>query len=162
MDESSTATPHSDPRLLVATTLATLLLAGSAYVCCTGSRNIIKTFKGNEQIQASSKSKSNSKTLVTPSPVFSARSSHATDDDSEAKDNKATLSAGSSRPKERRKRGKDPLKDLFKNSKKNKALLGLGPGKQLAPVDTSSNACSKVDVDLSDLSGSRGTGCGDR
>ncbi|KAG5717137.1 hypothetical protein E4T56_gene4173 [Termitomyces sp. T112] len=90
--------PASDPRFLVATTLATLLLAASALICRTGSRSF---WTASLSARAA--------TSASSTPLRQ-------DDDPEAKDAKA------SRPKERRRRGKDPLKDLLKNPKKSKLL----------------------------------------
>ncbi|KAG6902443.1 hypothetical protein C0995_016622 [Termitomyces sp. Mi166 len=149
MDDPDNPAPlHSDPRFLVATTLATLLLAGSAFICRTGSRGIWSAYNANHQPQPlggpllllhgtakrnthcpylGSESAGSSKTIATPGSAISLRHGH--DYDPEAKDAKA------SRSKERRRRGKVPLKDLLKNPKKSKLLQPGKPTRSVEPLE---------------------------
>ncbi|KAG5634951.1 hypothetical protein H0H81_000223 [Sphagnurus paluster] len=116
---------HSHPRFLVATTLATLVIAGSAYIwrsapptplqqaesahkdpdALAHAEEVLLAPETEEAAGSSSKGSSAGTAIVVRDELG---------EGSEAKDIKV------SRPKERRRRGKDPLKDLLKNAKKTK------------------------------------------
>ncbi|KAJ7905819.1 hypothetical protein B0H14DRAFT_2554254 [Mycena olivaceomarginata] len=88
---------HADHTVLVATTLATLFLAGSALICRSGRR--LSSPQGYSLASGASQADSESKRQA---------------GDDSAKNN--------ARSKERRRRGKDPLKDILKGGKKLKML----------------------------------------
>ncbi|RDB26709.1 hypothetical protein Hypma_005346 [Hypsizygus marmoreus] len=138
--EGSHTALHSDPRIILATTLATLVIAGSVFVWRS---NIVGTSHqrgesahrdpdsvvtsdnicpGSEvsQLEAKSPKHSTAGTAIIVSDELG--------DHTEAKELK------NSRSKERRRRGKDPLKDMLKNAKKSKALVKAT--KSLDPDDS--------------------------
>ncbi|KAJ7510165.1 hypothetical protein B0H11DRAFT_2183825 [Mycena galericulata] len=88
---------HSDNTVLVATTLATLVLAGGALICRSGRRFVFPT---HAELDADKKKQ--------------AAADAAHDDTKDAKN--------TARSKERRRRGKDPLKEILKGGKKLKML----------------------------------------
>ncbi|CAK5265099.1 unnamed protein product [Mycena citricolor] len=92
---------HGDPSstVLVATTLATLLLAGGAYICRSGSKRLGLS----SQLSSVADSHGAQHPLGVGGPG----------------DNKQSKVA---RSKERRRRGKDPMKEILKNGKKLKML----------------------------------------
>ncbi|KAJ7720564.1 hypothetical protein DFH07DRAFT_946996 [Mycena maculata] len=102
---------HPDSTVLVATTLATLVLAGGAYICRSGRRL-------------------HSHSLSESSPDRNA--SQSTNDPKDPKTSAA-------RSKERRRRGKDPLKEILKGGKKLKMLSVSrdDPGSTSASASTS-------------------------
>ncbi|KAF5381653.1 hypothetical protein D9615_005475 [Tricholomella constricta] len=123
---------HSDPRFIVATTLATLVIAGSAFIWRSNPRNIVgishhqlgeSAHEDPDSVVTSDNERPGSETSK-PASSSSKGSTAGTaiiirdelGEESEAKETKA------SRPKERRRRGKDPLKDILKNVKKSKLL----------------------------------------
>ncbi|KAK7037981.1 hypothetical protein R3P38DRAFT_2903752 [Favolaschia claudopus] len=127
--DSLRAVLHADHTVLVATTLATLFLAGSALICRSGRR---LSFSLNHQ-------------------GYSLVASGAPQTDSDAKKQKLlgqTVSADESaknnaRSKERRRRGKDPLKDILKGSGKKLKLLSVSsrdPGDSATSASTSAIA----------------------
>ncbi|KAJ6502230.1 hypothetical protein C8R45DRAFT_612956 [Mycena sanguinolenta] len=87
----------ADHTVLVATTLATLFLAGSAFICRSGIR--LSTPKSHSLVTGTSQADSEDKKQIA---------------ESSAKNN--------TRSKERRRRGKDPLKDILRSGKKLKML----------------------------------------
>ncbi|KAJ7085778.1 hypothetical protein B0H15DRAFT_950900 [Mycena belliarum] len=97
---------HRDNTVLVATTLATLLLAGSALICRTGRR-----LSFSPHIPGLS--------ITSPS---SSNCSDAKKHGKDATDNANDDSNPKTRSKERRRRGKDPLKEVLKGGKKLKML----------------------------------------
>ncbi|KAF8066791.1 hypothetical protein FPV67DRAFT_1449933 [Lyophyllum atratum] len=123
---------QSDPRLIVATALATLVLAGGVFILRSNPRHIV----GNSHNQLGESARRDPDSIVTtdhepPGPetfksagASSKGSSAGTaiivrdelGEESETKDLKV------SRPKERRRRGKDPSKDILKYVKKTKYL----------------------------------------
>ncbi|PFH51640.1 hypothetical protein AMATHDRAFT_2914 [Amanita thiersii Skay4041] len=104
----------SDNSLFVATTLATLLLAGSAYIWRA---NLNLPILVSEPRQRTSQE---SGTVHSESSVLRKKSFSTTNNDpaspSDAEKSKT------SRSKERRRRGKDPFRDILKSGKKLKAL----------------------------------------
>lgn len=141
MEDGEQDVPHnaldSGPHVLVATTLATVLLAGSALIWRSNFRNLLpysekspssgdvlgvaeSTLSGNAEASeekrdldgpSSSKrrlSQSSSKTVVEDGLSLAAQD--------------AANNAKNSRSKERRRRGKDPLKEILKGGKRGKGL----------------------------------------
>ncbi|KAF9465869.1 hypothetical protein BDZ94DRAFT_1306608 [Collybia nuda] len=123
---------HNDPRFLVATTIATLVIAGSAYIWRSNPRLLLLDSHqrgehphgdpDSERVTADHKSAGpeTSNIGIVSSKETIANTALAVNDElgnrSDAKDLK------NSRPKERRRRGKDPLKDIIKSGKKIKNL----------------------------------------
>ncbi|KAG5642260.1 hypothetical protein DXG03_003337 [Asterophora parasitica] len=124
------AVQHSDPRFIVATTLATIVIAGSAFVW--RKRSLAGPSQDSRKALAVPDSEpTSSNNILEPETLNTAGSSSKGStagtaivihdelgEESEAKDKEAKVS----RSKERRRRGKDPLKDLLKNAKKTKLL----------------------------------------
>ncbi|KAF7334248.1 hypothetical protein MSAN_02386200 [Mycena sanguinolenta] len=88
---------HADHTVLVATTLATLFLAGSALICRSGRR-------------------------LSSRQSYSAAPSTSQGDSQDKIQSADDSTKNSARSKERRRRGKDPLKEILKNGKKLKML----------------------------------------
>ncbi|KAJ6469524.1 hypothetical protein C8R45DRAFT_937914 [Mycena sanguinolenta] len=88
---------HADHTVLVATTLATLFLAGSALICRSGRR-------------------------LSSSQSYSLAPSTSQGDSQDKSQSADESTKNSARSKERRRRGKDPLKDILRNGKKLKML----------------------------------------
>ncbi|KAJ6584277.1 hypothetical protein B0H10DRAFT_869180 [Mycena sp. CBHHK59/15] len=105
MDDTEQDSLHADSTVLVATTIATLVLAGSAFICRSGRRLTLASALSRTDPDGSKH------------PLKAHAADNASDD---AKDAKAA------RSKERRRRGKDPLKEILKGGKKLKAL-GIVP-----------------------------------
>ncbi|KAJ7156999.1 hypothetical protein C8R43DRAFT_411694 [Mycena crocata] len=101
---------HSDNTVLVATTIATLFLAGSAFICRSGRRLSFSTGAGALSL-ASAANQGDQKST---NKAHGKNSADGTNDS--AKD------AKNARSKERRRRGKDPLKEILKGGKKLKML----------------------------------------
>jgi anthranilate synthase / indole-3-glycerol phosphate synthase / phosphoribosylanthranilate isomerase len=144
----STTAIHSDPRFIVATTLATLVVAGSTYIWRSNPRRLlglsdqpgkslhkIYHHTGIANSQSIGEDTSTSRQVSVPDPaggvmlvVNDDLGNHA-----DGKDPK------SSRSKERRRRGKDPLRELLKGGKKSKVLT---KSIKLAEVDGNGVASS--------------------
>jgi anthranilate synthase/indole-3-glycerol phosphate synthase/phosphoribosylanthranilate isomerase len=123
---------HNDPHFLVATTLATLVVAGSTYIWRSAPRRLLadSNQRGESVHQVSNNATGiadhqylgheTSKSEEVLSKDAAGDPAQAANDDlsnqADAKDPK------SSRSKERRRRGKDPLKELLKGGKKSKVL----------------------------------------
>ncbi|KAJ6597217.1 hypothetical protein DFH09DRAFT_1304965 [Mycena vulgaris] len=111
--DSLHAVLHSDNTVLVATTIATLFLAGSALICRSGRRLSFSPHAGGLSLTpAASHTDSDAKKHPHRSHGKNAADS-GNDDGKDAKN---------SRSKERRRRGKDPLKEILKGGKKLKML----------------------------------------
>ncbi|KAJ7595952.1 hypothetical protein C8J56DRAFT_1022396 [Mycena floridula] len=160
---------QGNKHVLVATTLATFVLAGSALLWRTNLRNLLS--QGGENLvfdSSSSTKRRSSKSRVRPLPDNQLTA--VTDDSQDAKN---------ARSKERRRRGKDPMKDLLKGGKKAKELSKMlrlnepldghsnagaaaGSSSTFSPGDDSSNRPRNPSVSVSSrsvssASSSRGT-----
>lgn len=123
---------HNNPRFLVATTLATLVIAGSAYIWRSNPRLLLLDSHqrgehphrdpDSDRVTADNKSAGpeTSNVGVVSSKETAAGSTVAPNDElgnhGDGKDSK------NSRSKERRRRGKDPLKEMLKGGKKVKGV----------------------------------------
>ena len=137
----STTTIHSDTRFIVATTLATLVVAGSTYIWRSNPRRIL----GYSHQPSENVHKNYGHTGTADSHSIGGVASKlgevsvdvaggvtlAINDDINLADGKDPKSP---RTKERRRRGKDPLKELLKGGKKTKVLT---KSVKLAEVDGS-------------------------
>lgn len=150
-----TAAIHSDPRFLVATTLVTLVVAGSTYIWRSNPRRLLarSDHRGESlhkiyvhtgiaaDCQSIGEESYNSEHMSVADAGSSATLVVNGDPNNQAngKDPK------SSRSKERRRRGKDPLKELLKTGKKSKVLSksiklaevdgnGVGPSNMLPAI----------------------------
>ncbi|GLB41055.1 hypothetical protein LshimejAT787_0902700 [Lyophyllum shimeji] len=104
---------NSDRCLVAATALATLVVAGSAFIWRSNPWHILGD-SHNQLGPETSKSAGTSSKGSTAGAAIVVREERG--DESETKEVK------SARSKERRRRGKDPLKDILKNVKKSKVL----------------------------------------
>ncbi|KAJ7087748.1 hypothetical protein C8R44DRAFT_893004 [Mycena epipterygia] len=111
--DSLHAVLHNDNTVLVATTLATLFLAGSALICRSGRRLSFSHTGGLSLTAATSQTDSDAKKRGHGKNAADG----ANDDGKDAKN---------ARSKERRRRGKDPLKEILKGGKKLK-MLAVAP-----------------------------------
>ncbi|KAJ7775179.1 hypothetical protein B0H16DRAFT_1684762 [Mycena metata] len=111
--DSLHAVLRSDNTVLVATTIATLFLAGSALICRSGRRLSFSPHSAGLSL-TSPTSQADSDAKKHPNGKNNGNSALSGSDD--AKD------AKNARSKERRRRGKDPLKEILKGGKKLKML----------------------------------------
>ncbi|KAJ7632884.1 hypothetical protein FB45DRAFT_1003131 [Roridomyces roridus] len=119
-DSLHSAAINGDNAVLVATTLATLVLAGSALICRSGRRLRFPAFSQP----------------VDDSPEKDAVDASVTDP--------AERPKNAARSKERRRRGKDPLKEVLKGGKKLKMLAVL-------PRDRNESASASTSASVSPL-----------